>query len=157
MVAVQTKFVLTHAKGKKAEELLPFALLVILQQYFSCRELNYISKVLSVDELRVIGDLHDSLIVARIKRMLPSQIAHYDHFLPKNEEEQKRYNIEQLEGLEDEEWLLGTRCLHRPNSHEFVEDFLKCKNGIRFRAYYCLKYPERMRHNGKCGACKPKS
>ena len=51
----------------------------------------------------------------------------------------------QLRWLRDEEYLLGTRLGRRPTQRELFVDFMNHRNGRRFRAYFALKYPDRMK------------
>lgn len=99
----------------------------------------YILQTLTRQELDLITDLHDALILARIKRMSPQRLQRFDKFKPKN---LRSYNILQLQWVNTEKWLVGTRLGHNPTEVEVVKDFAFNKNGLRFKAFYVLKYPQ---------------
>lgn len=119
-----------------------------LRRRFPPRRLGYIARVLTPDELRVLGDPDDALIVARIKRMPPGRLARFDRLVPAGPHEQRLFRTLQLQWLRDEEYLLGTRLGRRPTQRELVSDFARHRNGQRFRAYFALKYPRKMRPTG---------
>jgi hypothetical protein len=131
-----------------ARDLLPPGLFADLSALLPPRRVDYIAHVLTADELRVIGDLHDALIIARIKRMSSRRLAKFDRLIPKTEKDERCYHAVQARWLYDEEYLLGTRLGRRPTSRELFLDFMRNQNGMRFRAYFALKYPERMRLRG---------
>lgn len=116
-----------------------------LRARFTPRQLDYIAAVLTPDELAVIGDLNDALIFARIKRMPDARLKRFDKLIPADEAQVRFYQSLQLRWLRDEEYLLGTRLGRRPTQRELFVDFLKNHNGQRFRAYFAMKYPERMK------------
>ena len=136
---------LPGSHGKRASDLLPPRLSGSLLAIFSRRQVEYIAHILSPDELNVIADLHDALILARIKRMPPAKLARFDQYVPVDRSQQKTYEMEQVRWIRDEEYLLGQRLGRRPSPHELCADFMRCQNGLRFRAYYTLKFPQRMR------------
>ncbi len=115
-----------------------------LKRDFSNRKLHYIASVLNDDEIKVLSDNRDALIIARIKRMSKDKLKKFDSYVPKNEEEMRLYELVQVGWLRTEEWLVGTRLRRRPTQKELFADFLNNNNGLRFRAYYTMKYPERM-------------
>ena len=119
---------------------------------FPARRLGYIARVLTPAELHVLGDAGDALIVARIKRMPVRRLARYDRLVPAGPQEQRQFHSLQLQWLRDEEYLLGTRLGRRPTQRELISDFLSHRNGPRFRAYFALKYPRKMRPTGRRGA-----
>ena len=123
---------------------IPGDMLHALRRLFTPRETNYIIRVLSADELRIVADLHDSLIIARIKRMSPRRLRRFDRLAPRNVEQQRAYTSAQMEWLKGEHYLLGTRLGRSPTHAELHADFVAHRNGQRFRAYYAMKYPDRM-------------
>ena len=134
--------------GLTALELLPPATYAALREVFTRRQVEYVAHVLHADEIAVIGNLADALVIARIKRMRPARLKRYDNFVPTDARQQQFYQSLQVQWLRDEEYLLGTRLGRRPTHEEFFIDFMKNRNGLRFRAYFAIKYPERMRRVG---------
>jgi hypothetical protein len=101
--------------------------------------------VLSPDELCVISDLSDALIVARIKRMSNHRLKRFDSLIPVDNRQQRLYQSLQLQWLRDEEYLLGTRLGRSPTQKELFIDFMNNHNGLRFRAFFTLKFPDKMK------------
>lgn len=126
----------------------PATLLRELHQRFSPRRVRYITDVLSAEELRVINDLGDALIIARIKRMPAERLRRFDRYRPANQREHALYEQAQLQWLRDEQYLLGLRLGRSPEHRELLADFAKHQNGLRFRAFYALKHPKRMKSIG---------
>lgn len=124
---------------------LPDALSGELRKHFSPLRVRYITAVLSADELLVIHDIRDALILARIQRMPLERLRRFDGYRPANQREHALYEHAQLQWLHDEQYLLGLRLGRSPSHHELLVDFAKHQNGLRFRAYYALKHPQRMR------------
>jgi hypothetical protein len=116
-----------------------------LPSAFSPREARYISRVLTSDELRVIADRADALFIARIKRMAHRKLARYDGFIPRDAADQRYYCAIQRQWLRDEEYLLGTRLGRSPTPKELFIDFMNNHNGLRFRAFFAMKYPGRVK------------
>ena len=116
-----------------------------LRARFTARQVQYVADVLTPDELAVIGDLDDALIFARIKRMPDRRLKRFDNLIPSDEVQVRFYQSLQLRWLRDEEYLLGTRLGRRPTQRELFADFLNHHNGQRFRAYFAMKYPDRMK------------
>lgn len=124
---------------------LPDRLLEQLGHRFRAKHVTYIARVLGAEELDVIRDLSDALIIARIKRMSSRRLRRYDRFVPVNRQEQEAFERAQLQWLEDEQYLLGRRLGHSPSHGELLADFVQHQNGLRFRAYYTMKHPHRMK------------
>ena len=116
-----------------------------LRARFAPRQAAYIGAVLTAEELAVISDLGDALIFARIKRMSEERLKRFDDLVPADETQLKFYQSMQLRWLRDEEYLLGTRLGRRPTQRELFVDFMNHRNGRRFRAYFALKHPDRMK------------
>jgi hypothetical protein len=127
-----------------ARDLLSPALLAGLTARFSAREVEYVARVLTPEELAVIGDLSDALIIARIKRMPERRLRQFDQLIPHDGDHQL-YRTLQMQWLRDEEYLLGTQLGRRPTHKELFLDFMNHHNGLRFRAYFSMKYPDRVR------------
>jgi hypothetical protein len=131
--------------GLSAHDLLPASLVHELSRHFIPSRVEYIAHVLSADELCVISDLSDALIVARIKRMSNQRLKHFDNLVPIDNRQQRHYQSLQLQWLRDEEYLLGTRLGRSPTQKELFIDFMKNHNGLRFRAFFTLKFPHKMK------------
>jgi len=116
-----------------------------LRRHFTPRQRAYITRVLSAEELRIIGDLRDALILARIERMPDHRLARYDRFVAIDPAQHKAYMAAQTEWLHGEGYLLGTRLGRSPTHAELLADFVEHRNGQRFRAYYVMKHPDRMK------------
>lgn len=128
-----------------ARDPLPQAMLLCLRERFTPRRATYIAKVLTSGELAVITDPADALIIARIKRMSDGQLDHYERLEPVTPEDRRLYASLQLRWLRDEEYLLSTRLGRTPTHGELFADFMRNHNGLRFRAYFSMKYPGRMK------------
>lgn len=116
-----------------------------LRARFTPRQVRYIAAVLTGDELGVISDLCDALLFARIKRMPEVRLRHFDQLIPADDTQVRFYQSLQLRWLRDQEYLLGTRLGRGPTAREMFVDFMKNHNGQRFRAYFAMKYPDRMK------------
>lgn len=116
-----------------------------LRHWFPPLRAHYVCRVMTRGELAVIADLGDALILARIKRMSDARLRRFDRLIPADPEHHQLFRILQMNWLRDEEYLLGCRLGRRPTQKELMIDFMAHKNGIRFRAYFALKYPRRMR------------
>ena len=134
-----------RAAGSSRASSLPTCLLAELRAWFTPRQVRYVAAVLTADELAVISDLSDALLFARIKRMPDRRLKRFDELIPADETQVRFYQSLQLRWLRDEEYLLGTRLGRRPTQREIFADFLNNHNGQRFRAYFALKYPDRMK------------
>ena len=134
-----------QARPRAAHDPLPACLVGELRARFTVRQTAYVAAVLSADELAVISDLRDALIIARIKRMPCRRLRRFDDFVPAAEADVRLYQSLQLRWLRDQEYLLGTRLGRRPTPRELFIDFMNSHNGQRFRAYFSMKYPQRMK------------
>ena len=134
----------THQCGPEAARI-SACLLGELRARFTPRQVNYVVTVLTGDELAVISDLSDALLFARIKRMPDRRLRQFDQLIPADAAQLRFYQSLQLRWLREEEYLLSTRLGREPTARELFVDFMNHHNGQRFRAYFALKYPERMR------------
>jgi len=115
-----------------------------LLRHFSPRRSRYVARVLSTDELRV-ANLADALTIARIKRMSPQQLKRFDCYVPIDAAARHAYDAAQMEWIRGGHYLLSTRLGRSPTQAEVSADFNAHRNGQRFRAYYVMKYPQRMK------------
>lgn len=146
---MQTQSEACRSVDLTARDLLPPHLLAALQSRFSARRVEYIAHVLTTSELSIIADLSDALILARLKRMPDERLRRFDQLIP-YEGDHQLYRTLQMQWLRDEEYFLGTRLGRRPTARELFIDFMHNHHGLRFRAYFSLKYPNRVRHKSKC-------
>ena len=142
--------VLEHAAGSRVAvppscDAFPPGTLAALSARFSPRRAAYVLRTLTPSELAVITDLADALVIARIKRMPERRLRRFDRLVPADPQHHRDYHLLQLQWLRDEEYLLGTRLGRRPTHAELFADFMRNHNGLRFRAYFALKYPNRVR------------
>jgi hypothetical protein len=101
--------------------------------------------VLTEGEQSVISDPADALIIARIKRMSDDRLARFERLEPATSQDVRLYGWLQLCWLQTEEYLLHTRLGRVPTHRELFADFMRNHNGLRFRAYFAMKYPRRVR------------
>jgi hypothetical protein len=141
---MQTESEACRAADLTARDLLPPAILAALQARFSPRRVEYVAQVLTPAELGIIADLSDALILARLKRMPDDRLRRFDKLIPYDGDHQL-YRTLQMQWLRDEEYFLGTRLGRRPTARELFIDFMHNHHGLRFRAYFSLKYPKRVR------------
>jgi len=120
-----------------------------LRARFTPRQARYIAAVLTPEELAVISDLSDALLFARIKRMPERRLRRFDQLIPVDDTQVRFYQSLQLRWLRDQEYLLGTRLGRGPTAREMFVEFMTHHNGQRFRAYFSLKYPDRMKPKRK--------
>jgi hypothetical protein len=116
-----------------------------LHEWFSPTRANYVSRVLTAEELSVVANPADAIIIARIKRMSDDRLARFERLEPATRDDVRLYGWLQLCWLRTEEYLLGTRLGRAPTHQELFADFARNQNGLRFRAYFALKYPGRVR------------
>jgi hypothetical protein len=135
----------TRQRNRQPTHTLSACLTGELRARFAPRRAAYVAAVLTAEELAVISDLSDALIFARIKRMSEERLKRFDDLVPTDETQVRFYQSLQLRWLHDEEYLLGTRLGRRPTQRELFVDFMNHRNGRRFRAYFAMKHPGRMK------------
>jgi hypothetical protein len=116
-----------------------------LRERYSPLRAAYIARVLTADELSVVCDPDDALVIARIKRMPSRRLARFERMEPASADDRRLYGSLQLRWLRTEEYLLATRLGRPPTHGELWADFMRHHNGPRFRAYFALKCPHRVR------------
>ena len=120
-----------------------------VREMFPPRRAAYVLRVLTSGELSLVADPADALILARIKRMPDRRLRRFDALEPATPSDRRLYDTMQIRWLREEEYLLGTRLGRRPTHAELFADFLRNHNGLRFRAYFAMKFPQRMRPSGR--------
>lgn len=118
---------------------------MFLRAQFAPTRAAYIARVLTPGELAVLSDVTDALIIARIKRMPDCRLARFEWLEPAGLDDCRLYRSLQLRWLRDEQYLVGTRLGRSPEHAELSADFTEHDNGLRFRAYFAMKYPDRVR------------
>ena len=126
-------------------EPIPQAALDGLRARFSRWRATYITRVLTAGELAVVADPADALIIARIKRMPDRRLATFEQLEPATRDDRRLFSALQCRWLHEEEYLLRTRLGRAPTHGELFADFMRNHNGLRFRAYFALKYPGRVK------------
>lgn len=125
-------------------EPLPQAWVDRLRERFTPRRVAYIAQALTPAELAVVADLADALIIARIARKTDAQLRRFERLGPSTAEDRRMYSAMQLRWLRDEEYLLGCRLGRKPEHRDLFVDFMTNHNGLRFRAYFAMKFPKRV-------------
>ena len=83
----------------------------------------------------------DSEIIQTIDSLSYEQLLEYSVFYP---QDLRHYLSIQRKWLQDELYYLGLKLNHNPTPKEFDLDLIETKNTERFRAFYCLKYPDKV-------------
>jgi hypothetical protein len=86
------------------------------------------------------GDIHLLEIVYGMEEEILETIDRT--YEPKNLRE---YNALQSEWLSEEKWLVGAKAGHEPSSDEQIEDMERERLTRRFRVYFVLSRPERVK------------
>ncbi len=73
------------------------------------------------------------------------ELKKFDQFVPNDDQQHKFYNTVQQEWITTGRIFLGTDLRRCPTQKELFSDFMNNHNGQRYRAYFTMKYPERMR------------
>jgi hypothetical protein len=131
--------------GCSTAQPLPTAARDALRARFSSRRVEYIARVLTAGELAVIADPADALIIARIKRMGDHRLGAFERLEPASAADRRLFSELQCRWLHEEEYLLRTRLGRAPTHGELFADFMRNHNGLRFRAYFALKFPNRVK------------
>ncbi len=120
-----------------------------IKKFYSERKAGYIRKTLTDEELDAINGtiglgIEDYLALAKVKKIMsdPELAKLYDKCSPTDKE---HYLGLEKHWIEHEHDLLVSRFHREPTPHEFAEDFREHENGPRFKVFYCLKFPERIK------------
>ena len=97
---------------------------------------------LTPDEKKLISDHSDIPILSKIKKMDKKDLEKYNCYLIIDF---KHFMKLQMEWLLTEKWLLGDRVKHDPSDEELMNDPYLHENAVRYRVFYVLKYPERVK------------
>lgn len=81
-------------------------------------------------------------IIDKIDSLSIEELSQYNNFYP---QDLRHYINVQKKWLEDGIYYLGTRIGRRPTQDEIIKDMEQTKNAIRFRAFYCLSFPEKVK------------
>lgn len=94
-------------------------------------------------QLALIEDEADIPIIAEIEMMSPQKLDSYDRFFIKSEW-CKDYHDRQREWTNKQNWFLGERLGRKPNEEDSREELLRTNNAIRYRAFYVIKFQDRV-------------
>lgn len=101
--------------------------------------------ILTHEELELIKDESDIPILAYVKTLSPEGLEHFDRKYRPKPEWCGDYILFQKHWLEVDNWLLGNKLGRSPTESEmgrtYKEEHL---NHLRFRAFFVLKYPDRV-------------
>jgi len=98
----------------------PGLLLDRLNMHFVPRRVRYITHVLCAEELKIVEDLNDACILARIKRMDERRLMRFDRFVPLDATQKRAFITAQMEWIRHERYLLGCRLGHDPRKPSCV-------------------------------------
>lgn len=70
-------------------------------------------------------------------------LSSYEKYSPIN---LKHYLEIQIKWLERERNLLKTKLQHNPTEEEFINYIENSKHSTKFRIFYCLKYPDKVKY-----------
>lgn len=117
---------------------------------------SHIERWLSKEERDIIDKtpgLHsfDYIVLAKVNKIL-SEDGLAEQFDRCRAINYQHYMAQQWSWTAVEQWLVGERVdgslskekQQKQKTELLIEDFQKNKNGIRFKVFYCLKYPGRM-------------
>ncbi len=100
-------------------------------------------RILTPEELALIRDEADIPILAEIKRLSPRGLDYFEGILPKPEFVSDYIRTE-IGWVRTECWLLGIKLRRCPTESELSGDYKAHNLSLRFRAFYALKFPERV-------------
>lgn len=135
----------TENKPKLEELLRGDQLMRLVDHGYKTSQVWYISNVLSPGEVDVIRNNEDILYVARAKRKTDEELDRYDQFTWTTKVNRAKYMREQRDWLNTEKYLLGLQQQRDPSPGDLAGDFIARQLGQFYRAFYVIKYPERMR------------
>lgn len=85
----------------------------------------------------------DESILHKINALSVMELGEFDDFIPKN---LKHYNRLQVIWMDECKYLLGIKIGHDPSFEEFHQEYFHDGNHhLRFRAFYFMKYPEKVK------------
>ncbi len=97
-------------------------------------------------EERAILDSESETLLEIIKGMGIEELTSFDHF---EALDRRHYDAKQIEWLRKERYLVGAREHHEPSEMELIDDVMRHHNGERFRAYYVMRFPNKVRHKDR--------
>jgi hypothetical protein len=135
----------------REREPLSEARLNFLKKYYGNRKASYIARIFDEADLFDIeitrGSIpeEDFFFIARATRIVNEKFYLAEKFEEARILDMHHYNSLQRSWLEYEGKLLTWEFGRKPTTRELFEDFKKHRNGQRFRVFYCLKFPEKVR------------
>lgn len=95
--------------------------------------------------IHVLASPEDSEIITKVDSMDEPTLEYYSNqYSVKN---LKHYMALQVKWVEEERYFVGQKLGHNPTDIELLNDWVKHKNPQRFRAFYVLKYPKKVKEN----------
>lgn len=116
---------------------------------YSSEQIELIRGELTMDDLRVINNTQgmgaeDYYAVARANKLIaeqPDLAEDLDKLKPKD---MRHYMRLQAGWVMSEIFLLGTRLKRQPEDFEIRRELGERQEGLRYKVYYCLRFPERV-------------
>ena len=93
----------------------------------------------------ILGEIiHDERrdIIEEINAMTPEQLARFSSYIPVD---LRDYVTEQSKWIQDSIYFLGIDCGRVPTAIEISDKLLNTDHSLRYRAYYALKYPDKVK------------
>ena len=116
----------------------------LVREHYSLRKAEFIESILSPEELSIIREPEEFYAMAKVKFILktsPELVIGFESCKPRNF---NHYMSVQKSWIETEAWLVGTEKHHQPTSLELINDFRENQNGLRFKIFYCLRFPDKV-------------
>jgi hypothetical protein len=121
-----------------------------IREYYKEKDADLICDTLTEEELRTIDstlglvpekDYFHLAVVKRVVRNNPKLARDFDSYKSKDTH---HYLELQANWLKCEQNLLAWELHREPTTPEFTKDFRDNQNGLRFKIFYCLKYPDKV-------------
>ena len=128
---------------------LPASRIELLLGHYSPDETEFIASMLSEEELRVIDGTNglgvkNYFSLAEVEFMMRETSPDLEVFNKYHIRDLQHYVNMQIPWLQEETALLKENLGRDPTPHEIIEDARQYKNGLRFRAFYCLTFPDKV-------------
>ena len=81
-------------------------------------------------------------ILEEVNALTPEQLQMFSHYMPIDLQD---YVSKQTKWIQDSIYYLGIDSGHVPTAAEISDKLLNTDHSLRYRAYYALKYPDRVR------------
>jgi hypothetical protein len=84
----------------------------------------------------------DKQILLIVDSLSENALKEYEIFYP---QDLKHYLSIQKRWIQDEIYFLGIKLGKDPTSQEIIDNKERNKNNLRFRAFYCMMYPDKVK------------